>query len=355
MAGTGYYRTTIVPGVGWRQTFDPYFDGVTHYTYEKSGPDSLVAGPGLDPLATSMAFYGAPMSWVDGRSGSLIYPGDAIWLYGLSMYSEVLLVPPYPPTPTAAATWGVVYFNVRARCNLGAWMLVQQGGGNVTPDETWIGTANQAMSAAFASMFHDAYAPGAAGYPTTMTQQLIKRPTGWVPGEHWDIEVWADSSNNGAGVDTDPYWDPDFKRRVYPSDPYSSGFKYAFSFDVVEPEFLTPTGRIVMASTLGGGGPVVSNVMPTAGTAIGANQALGFDVTDDSEKFRAIILVATYNGLLTREVIFDQSGFSPMFSAGSTVADIPNGYRFSLVRAGGWPAAPTITPTAIDQAGMENA
>lgn len=101
--------------------------------------------------------------------------------------------------------------------------------------------------------------------------------------------------------------------------------------------------------------PVVSNVSPSEATQLERGTPLSFDVTDDSGAFRRIILKVQFAGMPTREFAHDGDTFAPMYLAGSTRETITGGYRYTLVRAGGWPAAPTITPYAIDALGAENA
>ena len=100
--------------------------------------------------------------------------------------------------------------------------------------------------------------------------------------------------------------------------------------------------------------PSVSAVTPSVGSAITRHEAIAFDVTDDGD-FRAILLTVSFVGADAPEVIHDGTNFSALYSAGSTKTAIAGGFHFSLLRAGGWPSAPTITPYAFDTTGQENA
>jgi hypothetical protein len=99
--------------------------------------------------------------------------------------------------------------------------------------------------------------------------------------------------------------------------------------------------------------PVVDGVDPAEGVPLTKNQPVAFDVTDNGT-FRRILLTATFIGALAPEVIYDGTSFSALYSAGSTQTGISGGYRFSLLRAGGWPGDLIITPYAFDTTGQEN-
>lgn len=99
--------------------------------------------------------------------------------------------------------------------------------------------------------------------------------------------------------------------------------------------------------------PVVSNVTPIPGTPITPTTAIGLDVTDTQGLRRVILTVAFPSVMLGEEVIHNGSGFAAIYSQGSTRTAITNGWRYSLVRSGGWPAAPVLTPYAFDVKGAE--
>lgn len=100
--------------------------------------------------------------------------------------------------------------------------------------------------------------------------------------------------------------------------------------------------------------PVISNVTPAAASAIATNDMVGFDITDP-EGFVRILLVADFPGLGVREVIHDGQSFSPNYSGfGNSRVVITNGFRFTILRGGGWPVSPVIIPYAIDTTGQEN-
>lgn len=99
--------------------------------------------------------------------------------------------------------------------------------------------------------------------------------------------------------------------------------------------------------------PVVGNFSPVAGTPISKVTPIAFDVTDESGAFRRIFVVAFYPTTGISEVIHDGDGFRGYYSATSARQAIAGGFRYSVLRAGGWSAAPTIQTFAIDLAGNE--
>lgn len=101
--------------------------------------------------------------------------------------------------------------------------------------------------------------------------------------------------------------------------------------------------------------PVIANYSPTPGTQITEDQALSFEVTDDSGAFRRIIIVAYYADTGASEVIHDGDSFYPYFSAESSRVAITDGFRYTVKRVRGWPASPTIKTFPFDQSGNEGA
>lgn len=99
--------------------------------------------------------------------------------------------------------------------------------------------------------------------------------------------------------------------------------------------------------------PVVGNFDPPQSTTINTNTPVNFDVTDDEGLFRRVIIHASFpDG--TEEVVHDGGSFRGHYQAGnSSRVIISGGYRYTLLRAGGWPGNPTIRAFAIDQAGNE--
>lgn len=102
--------------------------------------------------------------------------------------------------------------------------------------------------------------------------------------------------------------------------------------------------------------PIVTSVSPTPGI-IGANTPISFDVTDESNSFKRIILVAHFPAAKIKEIILDGNGFGPMYSNGSNSQTvITNGFHYTVLRDGGWLPndGPVITPFILDTTGEEN-
>lgn len=100
--------------------------------------------------------------------------------------------------------------------------------------------------------------------------------------------------------------------------------------------------------------PVVGSFSPAVGSGITATTQLEFSVTDTSGDFTRIILVADFHMLGIREIIHDGYNFGPSYRGPHNLrTNITNGYRFTVLRTGGWPESPTIMPFAID-GGAEN-
>lgn len=94
--------------------------------------------------------------------------------------------------------------------------------------------------------------------------------------------------------------------------------------------------------------PTVALVSPADGSAIARTTPIVVDVTDASA-FAAIFVWVVYpNG--STDVVHDGEGFAAAFGT-STRAGISGGYRYTLRRAGGWPAAPTVRVRPVDAAG----
>lgn len=98
--------------------------------------------------------------------------------------------------------------------------------------------------------------------------------------------------------------------------------------------------------------PVVSNVTPPADTELLPADVLSFDVTDETE-LKKVIIIAKFSGNAIWEVIHDGTRFAPIYDAGSTVTVIANGFHFDMQRLSGWPSRPEILIIAFDGGGNE--
>jgi hypothetical protein len=95
--------------------------------------------------------------------------------------------------------------------------------------------------------------------------------------------------------------------------------------------------------------PDVFDFQPAPGTRIGRSQPISFSVTDGSGSFALIFISAAYPGV--EEVVFDGTSFRAPYNGSPSPAAIAGGYRFTVTRAGGWPARPTIRTIPVDAAG----
>jgi len=100
--------------------------------------------------------------------------------------------------------------------------------------------------------------------------------------------------------------------------------------------------------------PVVSNVTPTPGTAIGRHDALEFDVSDNVALRRVLVRIR-YDDRSDWDFVFDGVSFSPRYAALSSVTISGGSYHFVLRRKGGWPAPPRLMPFPFDTGGNEAA
>lgn len=113
--------------------------------------------------------------------------------------------------------------------------------------------------------------------------------------------------------------------------------------ETIPPEYVPPVPTA----------PYVTNVVPSLVTPLFPHEAVSFDVLDP-DGFRRILVWASFVGQLAPELIYDGQTFTTLYAAGSTVSPITDGFHFVLLRTGGWPSAPTITPYAFDTTGQEN-
>jgi len=97
--------------------------------------------------------------------------------------------------------------------------------------------------------------------------------------------------------------------------------------------------------------PQVSN-FTAAGTLAGANAPISFDITDVNPGVGLVLVSVLFEGATEPALIYSGAQFEGAYAAFSTVVAIVSGFRFKLLRAGGWPA--NITSVWIytaDQAG----
>lgn len=96
--------------------------------------------------------------------------------------------------------------------------------------------------------------------------------------------------------------------------------------------------------------PTVENLVPANLSTITVDQAIVFDVLDETALAFYDVLVEFADGVY--EVIWDGAKFSAQYSAGSSRVAIGGGYRFSVVRGGtGWLRGPSFRVNVVDAGG----
>jgi hypothetical protein len=98
--------------------------------------------------------------------------------------------------------------------------------------------------------------------------------------------------------------------------------------------------------------PVVTLITPATSLQLTSSTALVIDVTDNSALRRSIIAVR-FQALGLEELAHTGDRFSALYSVSSTRTAIAGGWRYSLVRAGGWPGDVVVDVYAIDTSGLE--
>lgn len=104
-----------------------------------------------------------------------------------------------------------------------------------------------------------------------------------------------------------------------------------------------------------GDAPQIVNVVPVSGTTITATSTISFDVIDLTNPIRRVIVTVTHGSKANvTEVIHDGTEFKGAYQYVSTIETIPNGYRYTLKRTGGWFSSPYFEVFAIDTTGLES-
>lgn len=98
--------------------------------------------------------------------------------------------------------------------------------------------------------------------------------------------------------------------------------------------------------------PTVSLVSPPTIEELAPGSPLVFDVTDNIGLRRVFVGVRLpLRG--AEDVVHQGDRFAAGYAASSTRVAISGGWRYSVVRAGGWPENPTLDVYAIDTGGTE--
>jgi len=96
--------------------------------------------------------------------------------------------------------------------------------------------------------------------------------------------------------------------------------------------------------------PTIAVVSPTVGSTIRAGEPFVVDVTD-AGGFALVVLTAEIPAGGAHEVVWLKGVFSDAYSLASTITAVADGYRFSILRRGGWSASPTFHVECVDNSG----
>lgn len=115
------------------------------------------------------------------------------------------------------------------------------------------------------------------------------------------------------------------------------------------PEWLT--GSLAQATTEDvtlGGLPEVTWLAPVPGSPISAVQPLSFEVVDPEGLLGDVLVLAAFPGVY--EVVHDGASFGPNYvESPNGRAPITNGWRYTVLRRGGWPDSPRVKVCAFEQ------
>jgi hypothetical protein len=114
-------------------------------------------------------------------------------------------------------------------------------------------------------------------------------------------------------------------------------------------------GLIQVATLLDSTPPVIQNFSPSPGSPVVTTDPITFEVVDNNNSIRRVIIAISYGPNRSVDVAFDGNAFRPPYSTSSVRTTLVNGSRFTLRRDGGWPATPVIEVYAIDTSGNEAA
>lgn len=101
--------------------------------------------------------------------------------------------------------------------------------------------------------------------------------------------------------------------------------------------------------------PQIVNHSIAPGVAIVSTQAIAFDVIDVTGNFTRIVVACTQADTGIAEVVHNGASFRGKFAASSSRVAIAGGFRYTVLRDGGWTGAPTFEVYAENTQGLENA
>lgn len=136
----------------------------------------------------------------------------------------------------------------------------------------------------------------------------------------------------------------------------------SFTADVQHSKFRPrPSGNVDLSAfeTVTGGGvsdsqkPLVTLISPAdLSVPLGALTPIVIDVKDNLGQIAQVIVVLEFANSAVSEVVFDGTNFTASYINGSSRSNVTNGFRFSILRTGGWPGSPiTLRVFAADASG----
>lgn len=168
-----------------------------------------------------------------------------------------------------------------------------------------------------------------------------------------DVPTWAEGWTGSVTPITGGYrvtltpedsWGDNPEVSAFAVDPYGNQLVYGD----------TVLSYVLNAVPVGGepdvSPPTVTLISPPENTAIRRGQVITFEVTD-VEGLSLFQVIAQFPDD-SWEVVHDGTTFAPMYqNASASQTPITGGYRFTVLRNGGWHRAPTIDVKAADASG----
>lgn len=99
--------------------------------------------------------------------------------------------------------------------------------------------------------------------------------------------------------------------------------------------------------------PTITDITPPASTVLELTQSVSFSVTDAGNGTFARIIIAVAYTNSVEELVYDGSAFVGLYAATSSISAITDGFRFTILRSGGWLTAPTFRAFPIDSSGND--
>lgn len=101
-------------------------------------------------------------------------------------------------------------------------------------------------------------------------------------------------------------------------------------------------------------GPAIGNYVPADGITVTKTQGIQFDVTDGGVGLLRVVVIASFEATGAVDVVHDGSGFRGAYAGtGSSRVAIDGGFRYVVIRKGGWPSRVAFEIIATDLAGNE--